>query len=55
MGRQPIWAVSAWAVLICLLVALSSLVHGAYAASMVMAIGAAALAVWAAWLAHHDH
>jgi hypothetical protein len=53
MGRQPIWAVSAWGGLICLLVALSSLFQGAVGASMVMLFGAVALTGWAVWLARH--
>ncbi len=55
MQRRPIWALSAWGGFICMLFALSSLVHGAVAASLLMLVGAVVLAGWALWLARHHN
>jgi hypothetical protein len=38
-----------------MLFALSSLMHGAVLASLLMVFGAAVLAGWALWLARHHH
>jgi hypothetical protein len=53
MSGRPIWGVSAWGVFICMLLAFSSLIHGAVAAGLVMVLGATLLAGWALWLARH--
>jgi hypothetical protein len=55
MHGRPIWGMSAWAGFICVLLALSSLVHGAIGAGTVMVFGAVLLVGWAIWLAHHTH
>ena len=52
MNGRPIWGVSAWGGFVCLLVALTSLVHGAVDASGVMMLGAFVLFGWAVWLEH---
>ncbi|HEY6638283.1 MAG TPA: hypothetical protein VIZ61_11425 [Solirubrobacterales bacterium] len=52
MREGPIWAVSAWGGFICLLVAITSFVHEALAASAVMLLGALVLFAWAVWLEH---
>jgi uncharacterized membrane protein YdjX (TVP38/TMEM64 family) len=53
MREGPTWALSAWGGFICILLAVSSLLYGAFAASLLMVFGAAVLAVWAFWLARH--
>jgi hypothetical protein len=53
MRQRPVWALSAWGGFICMLFALSSLMHGAIAASLLMVFGAAVLVGWAFWLARH--
>jgi hypothetical protein len=55
MTRRPIWAVSAGGGVICSLLSISWLFHGATQASGMMALGALALFGWAAWLADHEH
>lgn len=55
MNGGPVWGVSAWGGFVCLLFAFTSLVHGAFAASGVMVLGAAVLAGWALWLARRRH
>jgi hypothetical protein len=55
MREGPIWGLSAWGGFICVLFAFSSLMHGAITASLLMLFGAAVLAGWAFWLAHHKH
>jgi hypothetical protein len=52
MSRRPIWGVSAWGGFVCLLLAYSSLVRGAFASGGVMTLGAVALFAWALWLEH---
>jgi hypothetical protein len=52
MNGRPIWGVSAWGGFICLLFAFSALMHGAFAASGVMVLGALMLFGWAAFLEH---
>ena len=52
MNGRPIWGVSAWGGFICLLFAFTSLMHGAFAASAVMVLGALVLFAWAVWLEH---
>ena len=54
MNGRPIWGVSAWGGFICLLFALTSLVHDSLEASGVMLLGAAVLVGWAFWLARHE-
>jgi len=55
MKGRPIWAASAWGGFVCMLMAFSTFVHGAIAASLPMLFGAAILSGWAVWLAHrHD-
>jgi hypothetical protein len=55
MNGRPIWGVSAWGGFVCVLFALSSLIHGAIAASLLMVFGAAVLVGWAFWLARRHH
>jgi hypothetical protein len=55
MNGRPIWAASAWAGFICVLLALSSVAHGYVAAGLVMLLGTAVLVGWALWLAHRHH
>jgi hypothetical protein len=55
MDRRPIWGLSAWGGFICVLLSLSSLMHGSLDASIVMMLGALVLVGWAAWLAHREH
>jgi hypothetical protein len=55
MRERPIWALSAWGGFICMLFALSSLIYGAIAASLLMAFGAVVLVGWACWLANREH
>ena len=52
MNGRPIWGVSAWGGFICLLFAITSLMHDSLEASAVMLIGALVLFAWAAWLEH---
>jgi len=54
MTRRPIWGLSAWAGFICVLFALSSLLHGTVEATAVLFAGALLLFAWAVWLAHHE-
>jgi hypothetical protein len=46
---------SAWGGFISALFAFSSLMHGAFTASVVMLLGAVCLFAWAIWLAHTEH
>ena len=55
MHGRPIWGLSVWGGLVCVLLSLSSLMHGSVAASGVMLFGAVVLVGWAAWLAHREH
>jgi len=52
VSERPIWAVSVWGGFVCLLMAVSSFVHEALAASAVMLLGALVLFAWAVWLEH---
>jgi hypothetical protein len=55
MNGRPVWAVSAWGGFICVLLALSSLMHGFVAAGLLMLFGTVVLGGWALWLARHHH
>ncbi|HEX3293523.1 MAG TPA: hypothetical protein VHR38_07275 [Solirubrobacterales bacterium] len=55
MNGRPIWGVSAWGGFVCLLMAFSSFIHEALAASGVMLLGALVLFAWAAWLEYGRH
>jgi hypothetical protein len=55
MGRGTHLGASAWGGFVCVLFSLSSLMHGAFAASGVMAAGALVLLGWAAWLELSRH
>ena len=55
MRRRPIWAASAWGGFICVLFALSSVMHGNTAGGLVMLLGTVVLVGWALWLAHRHH
>jgi len=55
MNGRPIWSVSAWGGFVCLLMAFTSLMHGAPEAGAVMVLGALVLFAWAAWLEHSRH
>ena len=53
MSGRPIWAASAWAGFVCVLLAVSLAVHGDVAAGLVMLLGTVVLTAWALWLARH--
>ena len=55
MSGRPIWGVSAWGGFICLLSAITALMHNSLEASAVMLVGALVLFAWAAWLEHSQH
>jgi hypothetical protein len=55
MRGRPVWGLSVWGGFICVLLSLSSLMHGSVEAGVVMLLGALVLAGWAAWLAHREH
>jgi hypothetical protein len=55
MNGRPIWAASAWGGFICVLLALSSLMHGYVVAGLVMLLGTVVLAAWAFWIARRHH
>ena len=55
MHERPIWALSVWGGLICVLLSASLLMHGNPEAGGVMLCGALVLVGWAAWLAHREH
>jgi hypothetical protein len=49
----PVWGLTAWGSFVCMLFALSALVHGEVTSSLLMLFGAAVLVGWAFWLARH--
>ena len=55
MHGQPIWGLSIWGGFICVLLSLSSVMHGSLEAGAVMLLGALVLVGWAVWLAHREH
>jgi hypothetical protein len=52
MRGRSIWSAGVWGGFVCALFGLSSLMHGAVAASAVMMAGAFLLLAWSLWLGH---